>query len=151
VDTVDPFGPRTNIAGIGVFGREFSSPSDRTQRRVQFLDNFGLPLGRHNIKFGGDFSRYTIDTLSAVFLSGTIDFAQLPIPLGQALGANATQLVTALSTPRGAGGLGRPDLAPVVTTQPLTTVQQFNLGFARSINQGFGNPNFELTGQTLGL
>jgi len=151
-DTVDPFGPRYNIAGIGVFGREFSSPSDRTQRRIQFLDNFSLPRGRHNVKFGADYSRYTIDTVSAVFLGGNIDFAQLPIPLAQTLGADAaTRLVTALSTPREAGGLGRPDLAPVVTTQPLTTVQQVNFGFARSINQGFGSPNASFTGSILGL
>ncbi len=152
VNTVDPFGPRYQIAGVGFFGREFGSPSERTQRRVQFLDNFSLPFGRHNIKFGGDFSRYTVDTVSAVFLGGLIDFAQLPIPLGQALGADAsTQLVTALSTPREAGGLGRPDLASVITTQPLTTIQQMNFGFARSINQGFGDPNAEFTGQILGL
>jgi hypothetical protein len=152
VDTVDPFGPRINVAGIGVFGREFSSPSDRTQRRVQFLDNFSLSRGRHNFKFGADFSRYTIDTVRAVFLGGAIDFAQLPIPLGQVLGAGAaTRLVTALSTPRAAGGLGRPDLAPVITTQPLTTVQQMSFGFARSVHQGFGTPNAQFTGQTLGL
>src|SRR5262249_52024898 len=83
---------------------------------------------------------------------GQIDFAQLPIPLGQVLGADAaTQLATALSTPREAGGLGRPDLAPVVTTQPLTTVQQVNFGFASAINQGFGDPSAEFNGQILGL
>ncbi|HZF40244.1 MAG TPA: TonB-dependent receptor, partial [Blastocatellia bacterium] len=142
VDTVDPFGPRYRVAGVGFFGREFASPSDRTQRRVQFLDNFSLSRGRHNIKFGADFSRYTIDTVSAVFLGGSVDFSQLPIPLGQVLGSGAaTQLVTALQTPLAAGGLGRPDLVPVVTTQPLTVVQQTSLGFASAINQGFGNPN----------
>src|SRR5262245_55143565 len=152
VDTVDPFGPRLLVGGIGVFGRDFSSPSERTQRRIQFLDNFSLSRGRHNIKFGADFSRYSIDTVSAIFLGGIIEFTQLPIPLGQVLGnAPATQLVTALNTPRAAGGLGRPDLAPVITTQPLTTVQQVNFGFARSINQGFGNPNTQLNGQVLGL
>src|SRR5215813_3469178 len=152
VDTVDPFGPRVLVGGIGAFGRDFSSPSDRTQRRIQFLDNLSLSRGRNNIKFGGDFSRYTIDTVSAIFLGGVIDFVQLPIPLGQALGAGAaTQLVTKLSTPRALGGLERPDLAPVITTQPLTTVQQVNFGFARSINQGFGNPNTQLNGQILGL
>jgi Carboxypeptidase regulatory-like domain len=152
VDTVDPFGPRYQVAGIGVFGREFSSPSDRTQRRVQALDNVSLLRGNHNFKFGADYNRYTIDTVSAVFLGGNIDFAQLPIPLGQVLGGPAsTQLVTALSTPVAAGGLGRPDLASVVTTQPLSTVQQMNFGFARAINQGFGNPNATLDGQILGV
>ena len=146
VNTVDPFGPRIRLAGIGVFGRDFASPSERDQRRFQFINNVSLPAGRHNFKFGADFSRYTIDTTSPVFLGGFIDFAQLPIPLGQVLGAGAaTQLVTALS------GLGRSDLAPVVTDQPLTVVQQASLGFARSINQGFGNPNTELDGGNLGL
>jgi outer membrane receptor protein involved in Fe transport len=154
VDTVDPFGPRVNIAGIGFFGREFSSPSDRTQRRIQFVDNFSLSRGKHNFKFGADFSRYTLDTVSAVFLGGNIDFAQLGIPLaqvvGQVLNVSPQQFATNLSTPRAMGGLGRPDLAAVLT-QPLTTVQQVNFGLARSINQGFGNPSARLDGQILGL
>src|SRR5215813_6806099 len=87
VDTVDPFGPRIMVGGVGVFGRDFSSPSDRTQRRIQFVDNFSLSRGRNNIKFGADVSRYTIDTVSAVFLGGSIDFSQLPIPLAQVLGS----------------------------------------------------------------
>jgi hypothetical protein len=152
VNTVDPFGPRIRLAGIGVFGREFRSPSERDQRRFQFINNFSLPVGRHNLKFGADFNRYNIGTVSAIFLGGSIDFAQLPIPLGQVLGAGAAaQLVTALSTPRAAGGLGRPDLVPVVTDQPLTVVQQASLGFARSINQGFGNPVAQFDGGNLGL
>jgi carboxypeptidase family protein len=150
VNTVDPFGPRYRVAGVGVFGREFASPSERSQRRFQFIDNFSLPAGKHNIKFGADFSRYTIDTLSAVFLGGNIDFGQVPIPLGQVLdqglGAGAAdQLVTTLRS------LGRPDLEPVVRMQPLTTVQQMSLGFASAINQGFGNPNAQLDGGNLGL
>ncbi len=146
VNTVDPFGPRIRLAGIGVFGREFASPSERAQRRFQFINNFSLPAGMHNLKFGADFSRYTIDTTSAVFLGGFIDFAQLPIPLGQVLGAGAaSQLVTDLTR------LGRSDLVPVVTDQPLTVVQQASLGFARSINQGFGSPNAQLDGGNLGL
>jgi carboxypeptidase family protein len=155
VDTVDPFGPRINIAGIGFFGREFSSPSDRTQRRIQFVDNFSLSRGKHNFKFGADFSRYTIDTTSAVFLGGNVDFAQLGVPLGFVLpqvlkGVSAQQFAANLSTPRAMGGLGRPDLAAALM-QPLTTVQQVNFGLARSINQGFGNPTARLDGQILGL
>src|SRR5262249_11085445 len=115
VNTVDPFVPRIRLAGIGVFGRDFRSPSERDQRRFQFINNFSLPAGRHNLKFGADFSRYNIDTATPIFLGGFIDFAQLPIPLGQVLGAGAAaQLVTDLTR------LGRSDLAPVVTDQPLT-------------------------------
>src|SRR5262249_58745937 len=96
------------------FGRDFRSPSERAQRRFQFIDNFSLPAGRHNLKFGADFSRYDIDTVSPIFLGGIIDFAQLPIPLGQVLGAGAaSQLVTDLTR------LGRADLATGGTGPPL--------------------------------
>ena len=151
-DTVDPFGPRYTVNGIGVIGRGFLSASDRTQRRIQFLDNFSLARGNHNFKIGADFSRYSFDTSTAIFLGGNIEFTQLPIPLGQVIGDPASaQLTAALSAPREAGGLGRPDLVPVITKQPLTTVQQMNFGFARSINQGFGDPNAKYTGHILGL
>src|SRR5262249_43744831 len=62
-----------------------------------------------------------------------------------------TQLVTLLSAPTSIGGLGRPDLVPVVTTQPLTTVQQFNFGLMRDFTQGFGSPFAELRSYQLGL
>src|SRR5262245_23500760 len=154
VNTVDPFGPRIRLAGIGVFGREFRSPSERAQRRFQFIDNFSLPVGRHNLKFGADFSRYNIDTVSAIFLGGNIDFGS-SIPLGfavnQVLGISADQFVKSLSDSPAMGGLGRPDLVTVVRDQPLTVVQQASFGFARSINQGFGNPIAQFKGGNLGL
>src|SRR5262245_13570341 len=145
-DTSDPYGPRIRVIGIGNFGRDFFSPSDRTQRRLQFVDNISMRRGNHNIKFGADFSRYTFDTSTAIFLGGSIDFTQSPIPLGFVLSDSAkTQLITALA------GLGRLDLLPVITTQPLTVVQQMNFGLPSAINQGFGNPLAQFTGDILGL
>jgi carboxypeptidase family protein/TonB-dependent receptor-like protein len=144
-DTVDPFGPRIRAVGIGTFGREFSSPTDRTQRRLQFVDNFSLTRGSHDIKFGADFSRYEFDTRSAVFLGGNIDFLPTNVPLNMILnGATQSQVSDAL------GSLGRPDLAAQLA-QPLTVVQQLNFGYAGVINQGFGDPNANLTGQILGV
>jgi hypothetical protein len=146
INTVDPYGPRINVAGIGVFGREISSPSDRTQRRLQFLDNLSFRRGNHNFKFGADFSRYTVDTSSSVFLGGLVDFAQLPIALKDVLDPALTaQLKTQLNA------AGRADLATAVDQQSLTTVQQLNFGLARGINQGFGNPSATFTGHILGL
>jgi Carboxypeptidase regulatory-like domain/TonB dependent receptor/TonB-dependent Receptor Plug Domain len=145
-DTVDPFGPRMRIAGIGTFGREFFSPSDRTQRRLQFVDNFSLTRGRHDIKFGADFSRYEFDTVSAVFLGGSIDFLPTDVRLSMILNdPTRSQLLDAL------GSLGRPDLAAQLDAQPLTSLQQVNFGYAGNINQGFGDPNAEFTGHILGL
>jgi Carboxypeptidase regulatory-like domain/TonB-dependent Receptor Plug Domain len=153
-NTVDPFGPRLRVAGIGNFGREFFSPSDRTQKNVQFVDNFSLARGRHNIKLGVDFSRYQINTMTASFLGGMIDFAHLSeVHLDTLLGSSSVYqaLIAALRSPVADGGLGRPDLIPIVNVLPLTTVQQMNFGFARAINQGFGDPNDELIGHNLGL
>jgi Carboxypeptidase regulatory-like domain/TonB dependent receptor len=145
-NTVDPFGPRMRIAGIGTFGREFFSPSDRTQRRLQFVDNFSLTRGSHNIKFGADFSRYEFDTVTAVFLGGSIDFLPTYSVLNMALNyATQSRLSEAL------GSLGRPDLADRLAADPLTVVQQMNFGYAGAINQGFGDPNAQLNGQILGL
>jgi Carboxypeptidase regulatory-like domain/TonB-dependent Receptor Plug Domain len=153
-NTVDPFGPRLRVAGIGNFGREFFSPSDRTQRSVQFVDNFSLTRGNHNIKLGADFSRYHFNTMTAAFLGGIIDFAHLYEVNLQSIFGHRPEfqaLVNALGTSVENGGLGRPDLIPVLNVLPLTTVQQMNFGFARAINQGFGDPNADITGNNLGL
>src|SRR5262249_54907789 len=139
LDPINPFGPRISVNGVAFFGRDNGSPSERDTPRLQFLDNFSLPRGRHNIKFRADVTRYRVRTMTAVFLSGTIDFSQLPISLGSVLDQQApgtsAQLVTALSAPTAVGGLGRPDLASAITTDPLTLVQQINFGFTPSIVQ----------------
>src|SRR5439155_25200184 len=68
LDSVDPFGPLINITGVGSFGRDFNVPSDRTQHRYQWLDNYSHTIGRHNLKVGGDLNRISFDTKTAVFL-----------------------------------------------------------------------------------
>jgi hypothetical protein len=152
LDTIDPFGPRIHITGIGSFGRDFNGPSDRTQHRYQWLDNYSHTVGRHSFKMGGDFSHIFFDTKTAVFLGGSMSFTQLPVPPALLLGpAQTVQLVTILSTPASAGGLGRPDLVPVVTTQPLTTIQQVNFGLMRDFTQGFGSPFAKLSSNQVGL
>jgi hypothetical protein len=125
VDTVDPFGPRISIAGIGRFGREFTNPSDRIHHRYQVVDNWSFLRGRHNFKAGVDLSRFTFTGYGPTFLGGEIDFARLPVPAGAALGESATtQLATLLATPSDSGGLGRADLISVLTAEPMTVIQQ---------------------------
>jgi hypothetical protein len=152
VDSTDPYGPRINITGIGSFGRDFNGPSDRTQHRYQFLDNYSYSIGRHNLKIGGDFNPISFDTKTAIFEGGSMSFTQLPVPPAALLGPLQTSLLVGLlSTPATAGGLGRPDLVPVVTTQPLTTIQQFNFGLMRDFTQGFGSPFATLSSKQLGI
>ena len=89
LDSVDPYGPRINVDGIGSFGRDFNVPSDRTQHRYQWLDNYSHTIGRHNLKVGGDFNRISFDTKTAVFVGGAMEFSQLPVPPAALFGITA--------------------------------------------------------------
>jgi Carboxypeptidase regulatory-like domain len=152
LDSVDPFGPRINITGIGSFGRDYNVPSDRTQHRFQWLDNYSHTIGRHSFKMGGDINRISFDTKTAVFLGGSMSFTQLPVYPSALLGPDLTsQLVTLLSAPASSGGLDRPDLVAVITAQPLTTIQQLNFGLMRDFTQGFGTPFASLKSYQLGF
>jgi hypothetical protein len=148
LDPINPFGPRVSVNGVAFFGRDDGSPSERDTPRFQFLDNFSLPLGRHNIKFGADVTRYRVTTMTAVFLAGTIDFSQLPISLGQVL-EQAVAPGTSAQLSAAVSALGRPDLNQVLM-QPLTPVQQLNFGFPTAFAQGVGNPNTTVSGYLLG-
>ena len=48
--------PAVNIPGFAYFGREPYSYIQRVEQRYQFTDNFSWTVGRHNMKFGGDFN-----------------------------------------------------------------------------------------------
>ena len=152
VNTTDPFGPRISISGIGNFGRDFANPTERTQHRIQLVNNFSRARGHHNFKLGVDFNRFTFDSLIAIFRGGSLDFSRLPITLADVFGpSNTSQISLLLNTPANAGGLGRPDLATLIKTEPLTAIQQVNFGFALAFNQGFGDPSADLAGYLTGL
>ena len=59
---LDNIGPGLNISGVGNFGRNLNQPQGRTQTRVQFIDNYGLQLGRHEMKAGFDINRVRIES-----------------------------------------------------------------------------------------
>jgi hypothetical protein len=50
----DAVGPGINISGVASFGRNLNQPQGRTQKRNQFIDNYSIQAGRHQIKFGAD-------------------------------------------------------------------------------------------------
>lgn len=103
-----------NISGTAFIGRELFSPVDRTERRIQFADNFNWVKGNHTFKFGGDISFVRIP--SAVF---ELNFAGL-FNFGPFAAGN---LSSALA--------GLPDLTPV---------QAYGLGMPSNYIQGFGDP-----------
>jgi len=66
--------PAVNIPGTGYFGREPYSYIQRTEQRYQVTDNFSWTIGRHNLKFGGDFNYLPVQAIFTVNYGGVYDF-----------------------------------------------------------------------------
>ncbi|QYO66341.1 TonB-dependent receptor [Leptolyngbya sp. 7M] len=105
-----------NISGTAFIGRELFSPVDRTERRIQFADNFTWVWRNHTFKFGGDVN--FVDIPRAVF---ELNFAGL-FNFGPFAAGNLNAAF---------GQLGAPDLTPV---------QAYGLGLPSTYIQGFGDP-----------
>jgi len=99
-----------NIPGYGFFGREPFSYVDRLEQRWEFLDNFSITKGTHNIKFGVDYNFLPLSADFTVNFGGIYDFGQVSVssiapPLNpiQAYGAGLPQFLVQ--------GVGNPHLA----------------------------------------
>src|SRR5262249_54530675 len=102
-----------NIPGFGYFGREPYSYVERIEQRYQVTDNFSWAMGRHNMKFGGDFNFLPLKANFTVNYGGVYDFGSFPVgPFG---------------FPN-----GTPDLSPV---------QAYGAGLPGDFIQGIGNPS----------
>jgi outer membrane receptor protein involved in Fe transport len=66
--------PAVNIPGFAFIGREPYSFIQRTEQRYQFTDNFSWGIGRHDIKFGGDFNYIPTTATFTVNYGGVYDF-----------------------------------------------------------------------------
>lgn len=65
IDSPYPLGPRVTFAdaSIASFGVWEGLPQGREQRTYQFNDNFSTVVGRHNLKFGGEFYLLQADSV----------------------------------------------------------------------------------------
>ena len=102
-----------NISGTAFIGRELFSPVDRTENRIQLLDNFNWVIGDHSTKFGADVSFIRIpQALFELNFAGLFNFGDFA-----------------------ASNLGFPSIAPA-----FTPVQSYGLGLPSTYIQGFGDP-----------
>ena len=53
----DPLGPEVTINGVAALGRDFYVPSTRNEKRWQWLDNMTVVAGKHDIKFGVQYTK----------------------------------------------------------------------------------------------
>lgn len=99
-----------NTPGFAFFGREPFSYVQRTEQRWEFLDNFSITKGKHNIKFGVDYNLIPLTANFTVNFGGIYDFGQVAVsssapPLNpiQAYGAGVPQYLVQ--------GVGNPHLS----------------------------------------
>jgi hypothetical protein len=67
--------PRVVITGMSSFGTFEGMPQGRVQNTFQYSDTLALAMGRHNLKFGGDFHRIQANSLLDGFTRGGFTFA----------------------------------------------------------------------------
>ena len=78
----------SSLASLGSSG--FSNPRNRVDSNWQFFDNFSWKLNKHDLKFGYEFRRTTVNSFNDLNQRGTIDFDSLQDFLGGALSGGTT-------------------------------------------------------------
>jgi len=84
IDLLGPANPRDfglptlEVSGLAHLGSSgFSNPRNRVDSNWQFFDNFSWKINRHDIKFGGEFRRTTVDSFNDLLARGVLDFGSL--------------------------------------------------------------------------
>jgi Carboxypeptidase regulatory-like domain len=69
--------PATTVAGFSQIGATNSVPRNRVDTNWHFVDNYSWKSGKHDVKFGYEFRRTTINHVIDHAFRGTLDFAGL--------------------------------------------------------------------------
>jgi hypothetical protein len=78
--------PTIDVSGFAHLGSSaFSNPRNRVDMNYQFFDNFSWKIGKHDIKFGGEYRRTTVDSFNDLVGRGVLDFNSLTEFLGGGL------------------------------------------------------------------
>jgi len=118
--------PAVNIPGYAYFGREPYSYIQRKEQRYQFTDNFSWTIGRHNMKFGGDFHYLPLTATFTVNYGGVYDFGGI-----SASNFLSTADYSALTSALGANA----------SIPGLNAVQAYGFGVPGDFVQGIGSPS----------
>jgi Carboxypeptidase regulatory-like domain/TonB dependent receptor/TonB-dependent Receptor Plug Domain len=69
--------PKISLGGFSVIGATNSVPRSRVDSNWHFIDNYSWKVGRHDIKFGYEFRRTTIQLIQDNTFRGKLDFTDL--------------------------------------------------------------------------
>lgn len=137
----DPIGPSIDINGYGLFGKDWTLPTDFGEWHGQMQQNFFYTPGRHSIRFGADINPLRASALIQTNSGGRFTFGEY-FPLGaffNGLTGNPTMAATVAGLLQSGG---RRDLVNNLQT-PLTAIQAFNVGVPAVYMQGFGDPRWK--------
>ena len=73
----------SGLAHLGSSG--FSNPRDRVDSNYQLFDNFSWKINRHDVKFGGEYRRTTVNSFNDLLARSELDFNSLAEFLGGGL------------------------------------------------------------------
>jgi hypothetical protein len=78
--------PTIKVSGLASLGSSgFSNPRNRVDSNWQFFDNFSWKLNKHDLKFGYEFRRTTVNSFNDLNQRGTLEFDGLQDFLGGTL------------------------------------------------------------------
>ena len=69
--------PKISVAGFSVIGATTSVPRSRVDSNWHFIDNYSWKVGRHDLKFGYEFRRTTIQVIQDNTFRGKLGFGGL--------------------------------------------------------------------------
>ncbi len=69
--------PHISLGGFSPIGATNSVPRSRVDSNWHFIDNYSWKSGRHDVKFGYEFRRTTIQLIQDNTFRGRLDFADL--------------------------------------------------------------------------
>jgi len=73
--------PKISVSGFSVIGAANSVPRSRVDSNWHFIDNYSWKAGRHDVKFGYEFRRTTIQLIQDVNFRGKLSFGDIADPL----------------------------------------------------------------------
>ena len=120
--------PAVNIPGFAYFGREPYSYIQRTEQRYQFTDNLTWAVGKHTMKFGGDFNYIPLKATFTVNYGGVYDFGAFS-----------------------ASNLGFTSPSGVPAFPALSPIQSYGAGLPGDFIQGLGSPSDSFSNIPIGM
>src|SRR5581483_6056268 len=72
--------PKITVGNFSVIGATNSVPRSRVDSNWHFIDNYSWKFGRHDVKFGYEFRRTTIQLIQDNTFRGRIGFDSIPDP-----------------------------------------------------------------------